>query len=236
MNTDIILLAAALITGIVFPGYALYGGRRLQEMLVEHPHLKKGILKMTGIQLCILALVSLVPVIASGHKPDAIGLGFISDPLLMILLFVIPAIAWVLLSRVRISDQRAARIMAQNERIQFLLPTRKDEHNVMMTVSYAAGICEEIVYRGFLFWYLQEFLPFLVALVLATLPFALGHLTSTGIKNTIAAFFLGLIFAGAYWVTSSLWLPIVLHILVDMYSVTMAYKASQVTEEIRPTE
>ena len=97
----------------------------------------------------------------------------------------------------------------------------------MIFVSFVAGICEEIIYRGFLLWFLTNYIPIVPAVILANLPFGLAHLTSTGIKNSVQAFILALVFTGAFLLTQSLWLPILLHILVDLYASTLSYNSSQ---------
>ena len=59
----------------------------------------------------------------------------------------------------------------------FLLPKTMSESLIWILVSLSAGVCEELVYRGYLqrqLWSLTSSLP--VALVLQSMIFALGHI------------------------------------------------------------
>ncbi len=98
----------------------------------------------------------------------------------------------------------------------------------MVVLSFFAGICEEVVYRGFFFWFLSGHLPMIPAIILTNIPFALAHLSTTGVKNTLGAFMLGLIFTGALLLTGSLWLPILLHIVADLLAAIQSYKVSKI--------
>ena len=87
-------------------------------------------------------------------------------------------------------------------------------------VSVAAGIEEELIYRGFLFAYLAAWLPdvpAVVVIVLAGFVFGLGHLYQ-GASGIVKTGVLGVLFGVLYWMTGSLWAPMLLHIVVDLSS------------------
>lgn len=76
----------------------------------------------------------------------------------------------------------------------FLLPKSTSESVVWIAVSIAAGVCEEIVYRGYLqrqLWSLTRSLP--AALVLQSMIFGLGHIYQ-GWKPALVTAVYGLIF------------------------------------------
>ena len=76
----------------------------------------------------------------------------------------------------------------------FLLPKSWSESLVWIAVSAAAGICEELVYRGYLqrqLWALTKSLP--LALLLQALIFGCGHLYQ-GWKPALVTAIYGLIF------------------------------------------
>ena len=229
METTSIFIGAALIAGIIFPGYALLFGGKTRQLLLDYPEKKMEVYRITAIQLILLAGIAVFPLWVDGLDADTIGLGFISQPWWLIGIFAISMVVLWFLNSIKVSPETAIKIAKQNARVQFLMPSSMREYRMTIILSFVAGICEEIIYRGFLLWFLSNYMPLIPAILLANLPFALAHLTSTGVKNTIGAFILALVFTGAFLLTKSLWLPILLHILVDLYSMTLAYKASQVS-------
>jgi membrane protease YdiL (CAAX protease family) len=76
----------------------------------------------------------------------------------------------------------------------FLLPKSWSESAVWIVVSIAAGVCEELVYRGYLqrqLWSLTSSLP--AALFLQAVIFALGHIYQ-GWKPALVTAIYGLVF------------------------------------------
>jgi uncharacterized protein len=76
----------------------------------------------------------------------------------------------------------------------FLLPTTPVESIAWIAVSFAAGFCEEMVYRGYLqrqLWSLTQSLP--LALVLQALIFACGHIYQ-GWRPALVTAIYGLVF------------------------------------------
>jgi membrane protease YdiL (CAAX protease family) len=101
------------------------------------------------------------------------------------------------------------------------LPVSDSERRWWVLVSIAAGVCEEVVFRGFLMQFLEGQLhggwrldP-TAAWLLSSLIFGCGHFYqgAAGIARTALA---GLMFGLLAIVSGNLLLPIVLHVLVDM--------------------
>jgi membrane protease YdiL (CAAX protease family) len=116
-----------------------------------------------------------------------------------------------------------------------LLPNTLSERAGFLFVSITAGICEEILYRGFLiqyFTHLAMSLPVIVALVVASLSFGLGH-TYQGWKGVLGTTIGGLAFGFLFLLTGSLLPGIILHILVDAQIVWLL--DFQMNEERLPT-
>jgi membrane protease YdiL (CAAX protease family) len=98
-----------------------------------------------------------------------------------------------------------------------LLPNSHQERSWWAAVSVGAGISEELVFRGFLLYYLSAYLPHfhpVGRVLLVSLSFGLAHIYQ-GWKGALGTGFLGLILAGLYLLTGSLLLPVVLHAVVD---------------------
>jgi membrane protease YdiL (CAAX protease family) len=98
--------------------------------------------------------------------------------------------------------------------VHFLPHTSRDLR-YFFGVSITAGIVEEIVYRGFVLWYLGSFMPLWVAVVVSSIGFGLVH-SYLGASGAVRAGLLGLGFAIFYVLTGSIWLPILAHIALDM--------------------
>jgi membrane protease YdiL (CAAX protease family) len=104
-----------------------------------------------------------------------------------------------------------------------LLPTNGRELATFYLVSVTAGVCEELLYRGYLIWYLKVTAGLPAAVILSSMMFGMAHLYQ-GRKGMLQTGTIGLVFALLYIVTGSLWVPMALHMLVDMSSGTLWYQ------------
>jgi membrane protease YdiL (CAAX protease family) len=98
-----------------------------------------------------------------------------------------------------------------------LLPRSRQERFWFGAISFGAGVSEELVFRGFLLYYLSVYVPHINTLervLLISVSFGLAHIYQ-GRVGAIGAGTLGLVFAGIYWMTGSLLLPMALHAVVD---------------------
>ena len=116
------------------------------------------------------------------------------------------------------SETTRARVAKSLERLNFILPGTAEERRWFVLVAITAGVCEEILYRGFLIQYFRE-LPVHVglteALVMSACVFGIAHLYQ-GIMGIVQTAILGAIFGVLFVATGSLFLPMVLHALIDL--------------------
>jgi len=102
--------------------------------------------------------------------------------------------------------------------LAFILPVTQEERSWFALLSVTAGICEEVLYRGFLIRYLSNG-PFHaslgIALVVASIAFGLGH-TYQGLSGIIGTTLMGALMAVIFLTTGSLWLPMALHAIIDL--------------------
>ncbi len=135
---------------------------------------------------------------------------------LLVALFL-PAFLAVRSERLRTTMGRGSKKLA------FLLPSTGEERRWWWPVCLTAGICEEVVYRGFLLHYLHV-LPWHVsltwALVFSSLIFGAGHLYQ-GISAAASTVAVGFLFGGLFVITGSLLLPILIHTLMDLRALVM---------------
>jgi len=99
-----------------------------------------------------------------------------------------------------------------------LIPVTSEEKSVWVVAAITAGVCEEILYRGFLIWYLMAVFPhmnMIAALIASSVFFGFAHYYQ-GLRGIIATGIIGGLLAWIYYSTGSLLAPIIIHALVDL--------------------
>ena len=116
----------------------------------------------------------------------------------------------------RTTDKESAeKLVSQLGHLETMLPRNGNELAKFYGVSVTAGIVEEALWRGVLIWYLSQYMPFWAAAAISTIGFAVGH-SYQGIAHLPGILIIGAVFTGLYVLTGSIWLPVILHILVDV--------------------
>lgn len=112
------------------------------------------------------------------------------------------------------TEERQKEIESLGSLVHFLpLTARQLRHFDALSVT--AGIVEEIVFRGFVIWYLAHAMPVWAAVIVSSVFFGLVH-SYQGAAGIVRTGLIGLSFALLYVLTGSIWLPIVGHIIFDM--------------------
>jgi membrane protease YdiL (CAAX protease family) len=84
----------------------------------------------------------------------------------------------------------------------------------LITIAILPGFMEELLFRGILFRWLEEFAGSWVALILTSGLFGLAHIlnpNATWFSSFAIAVEAGVLLGGAYMLTRSLWMPIGIH-------------------------
>ncbi len=115
----------------------------------------------------------------------------------------------------RASDEEKAKQAAGLGTLVHFLPHTSRDLRYFFGVSITAGIVEEIVYRGFVLWYLGSFIPLWIAVAVSSVAFGFAH-SYQGATGAVRAGLVGLGFAIFYVLTGSVWLPILTHIALDI--------------------
>ena len=108
--------------------------------------------------------------------------------------------------------------------VEGLLPRTPVELKLFLAVSLAAGVCEEIVCRGYLLAYFDSLVGPAGAVLASSLLFGLDH-AYQGAAGILKTGVWGLLYAGAYVATDSLLAPMLLHVVLDVASGVLAYLA-----------
>ena len=106
--------------------------------------------------------------------------------------------------------------------IAALLPHSPGERNAFMPLSLTAGVCEELVARGYVLWFIGAWTGPWVALVLSSALFGLGH-AYQGRSGVVKTGLVGLVMGLVYLGTGSLLPGMVLHTLIDVGSGIAGY-------------
>lgn len=106
--------------------------------------------------------------------------------------------------------------------VNFIPHTRRELRN-FYAVSVTAGIVEEIVYRGFVFWYLGQYMPLWAVIAVSSIAFGLGH-SYQGPGGALKAGLVGVAFGILYIATGTIWVPIIAHALLDALQGAATYE------------
>ena len=115
----------------------------------------------------------------------------------------------------RMADEELAEMQDGVTFIAEMLPRTDEEAAYFRALSVTAGICEEVVYRGYLIWYLAAFIGPWPAALAAGVLFGGLHLyqgTSGILRTGAVGVVMGLLYVGS---GSLLW-PMILHAAVDL--------------------
>ncbi|MBD0379679.1 CPBP family intramembrane glutamic endopeptidase [Paenibacillus sedimenti] len=95
------------------------------------------------------------------------------------------------------------------------MPLTLSERRVFTFVALTIGICEEVMWRGWLPSLLQDFsLPLWLSFVIAGIAFGLGHFLQ-GLKGIMNSLIFSVVATFVFLLSGSLLIPIILHILYD---------------------
>jgi membrane protease YdiL (CAAX protease family) len=108
-----------------------------------------------------------------------------------------------------------------------LIPTRPVEWSWFRPLAVTAGICEELMFRGYLIWVLTPALGLWGAALVSVVIFGLGH-SYQGLKFAPRAFGAGVAMQALALLTGSVLPGIVLHAMIDLGSGYVTYLAMQV--------
>lgn len=146
-----------------------------------------------------------------GHLASA------QDVVLPIVIALLAGLAVPVLIALVSTDARA-RLAKPLETVSWYLPNSRAERRWFAAVAVSAGVCEEVLYRGFLIRYLTVLLPGLGgtgAVLVAALVFALAH-TYQGAWGAVATAVMAVGLTALFVASHSLWLPILVHVLIDL--------------------
>jgi membrane protease YdiL (CAAX protease family) len=114
-----------------------------------------------------------------------------------------------------LNDRQIVRVRMGMGDVLQLLPATARERRWFRAVSVTAGICEEILFRGFLIWFFAPLVGTAGAVAASSVSFGLVH-AYQGWKGIRRITIGGAVMAGLYVASGTLWAPILVHAAVDL--------------------
>jgi len=221
--------ALAVLFAVVWPLYTFFVEWPAHKRRIEagDPEARVRLYRKTLIQEWIVTLAIFALTVAFA-RPVLTTLGLVTPhgwrlvlgigvPVVYAVLFMLQAPAIVNNRIIR------ARLRTRIEPLAPLIPTRPLEWNWFRPLAVSAGICEEIMFRGYLVWLLQAWLGLYGAAGVSVVVFGLAHGYQGG-KFGTRAFLAGLAMQVLALATGSIVPGIVLHALIDLGSGYVTYR------------
>lgn len=182
--------------------------------------------KLTLLWLLGLGVGSMLVWLAGGRALAGLGLGptrLGQEHEFVFAVAIAAALGLVLRPLLALMSARAAAALRkQLASLAAFLPKTGDQLAWGLVVALAAGLFEEIGYRGFLIPYLRHWLSDWGAIGVSSALFGLAHLYQ-GKLGVVATAGLGVLFGYMFVATGSLMLPVLLHAAVDVSAMVTAW-------------
>jgi len=140
-----------------------------------------------------------------------------------ILALLAGAALWLSQSRslARLSAEKRAALRRRSAPLLALVPHTTTEYRWFVGLSVTAGICEELLYRGFLVWLLQYWIGLGWAAAVSVILFGAAHAYQG--KDVVRPILAGILLQGIALLTQSILPGILLHAMLDVMSGTSGY-------------
>jgi len=218
-----------IVFAVIYPIAGFIGFRRLQKRAAAGATINRGDLyRNTAINHWILFFVTLLLWSNAARPWSALGIEVSIDRWFIAALALTVVGIVVLLLQIRqlatIEQKDLAQLRAQFGKLALIIPQNGNELSRFYLLSITAGIVEEILWRGFLIWYLSQAMPLWTAALVSSIGFGLAH-AYQGAAQLPKVTLVGAAFAGLYLLSGSIWLPMLLHAAVDILQGRLAYEA-----------
>jgi membrane protease YdiL (CAAX protease family) len=221
-----LLLHGILILLLLIPWQSVKGIRLLDQAVLHDPDARASFYRSAIASQWVLAILTLAILwnADADYVRKLFTLTLSPDSLLVVGLATLAVMSQSpLIPAIRRQMERSETIRRTIYPLRNILPRTETEKSLWISVSMTAGICEEVLFRGFLFYYAQAVfgLESTGAIALSTAIFAIGHLyqgTQNMIRVAVVGAILGIVFAA----TQTLIFCIALHAFLDLGALFMS--------------
>jgi membrane protease YdiL (CAAX protease family) len=212
----------ALALAVLFPiRAALFGYRRLVHAdPAEVPRVRLWLYRQGITIQWALAALTVALWAWRGRPWERLGVvPHLTWGLLGVLLGLAIVVGYVLVQRGKaLADEEAlARLRRQMRNLERMMPRSDEEMRWFNLLAVTAGVCEELLYRGYLLWYLGHWLAPVPAIAVAAVVFGFGH-AYQGVRGVAVTSLVGLFMCAVYLLTGSLVACMVIHALMDLHA------------------
>lgn len=222
---------------VVYPIAGVFGFRRLMRRIASgRPVDRLQVYRNTMLGHWGLLLIGLVSWSAADRGWSQLGLHATGQPAWALALAAafVAAVIIILLQQLRSVDradeETVSKLHDRLGNLEAIVPRTRAELRRFYALSVTAGIVEEVLWRGFLIWYLSQYTSLGVAALVSTLVFGIAH-AYQGWRQVPSITAVGAAFAGLYLLTGTLWAAIALHIAIDVLQGKLGY---EITRRGRP--
>ncbi|MCP4201320.1 MAG: CPBP family intramembrane metalloprotease [bacterium] len=220
---------------ILLPLIAVVGYRRMVRRLAAGD---EAVRLRTYSQTIVLEWVTVVILLAvwlgAGRGLPELGFGFDNGWRFWLgtgLALVATILLFIQAATVTSNPESLESVRRRMGHLEQLVPHTERELKTFRVLSVTAGICEEIVYRGYAIWAVAAFGGIWWALIGSTVLFSLGHLYQ-GPRSLASVSLVGLVMAGLFVLTGALWAPMILHAAIDLNSGRTTYEATKTGDRV----
>lgn len=228
----VILFAVAL------PAYGLYAAWQHRDTSPDDdPAFLQKSYQKTILFLWGLAVLALTVWAFQGRNFNDLGLNTGQASYAIWVWFAVAAASFLLFAqsyRAGTNHAAAQSIMTSLEKedgVKDIMPRTPEDYRLFKIVSVTAGITEEILYRGFLIWFLSAWLPLWVAAGVSVVVFVLGHLYQKSITALAQVAGIAVLLTLVYLFSGSLLPAILLHIVIDLAGNATVWRARQLVAQ-----
>lgn len=209
------------VIGIFLPLISLLSGRTSSEAPVVEVQMppKRHIYYQNGLILIIGAL--LVLTIWNINERSWAAFGFVYPKITDMVVYMVVSLVVLYLAD-SIYTLYSTKKQKNSKQLMQVLPQSWSDYVHFIFLAVAAGVCEEIMFRGFMINYVLELtsgssISTYLAVLIPSIIFSISHIYQ-GPLAVVKIFALSLLFGGIYIFSESLYIVIIIHVLVDLVS------------------
>lgn len=220
-----LFLAFVLVVGL--PLWAVRSWRRLHTQLDEgDPNARVAAYRRVMVVQWSLVAFLIVHIALRPVGFDDLRVALPLDPRALGALLVSGALVMFVFGQARAAltdDETRAAAKKEIASLRAMLPHDARDYAWFRPVAWTAGICEELLYRGYLPWLLGLAMPSLAAFGVASVAFGLGHAYQgrSGILKTGAV---GIVMSLLTWASGTVLPAIILHVAIDAINGHLAWR------------
>lgn len=215
---------------IAMPIYSLWEADKTKLAVIQGRKTKIRMYQETILFLWVPA--GLLLLLAASHilTPQELGLRWqfnwktLAGVLLIVL--ITSHMIWYI-NKLRRNHAELTKVAKAMQVHEWMMPSNRTELNwFTWGVSMSAGICEELLFRGFFIGVLGTHIGVIASLLVGSVLFGVCHVYQ-GWSNVLRTGVIGLLLGCIYLFTESLWIVIALHCMVDIFGGWMGYLVHQ---------